>query len=362
MSDEARVEIEIDMETAAAIHGVGEMLHADALAPRCAALPSLAALIPAGSPLLLSLGSSSKGLGLVASRHISRGETLLVESATAWCICRSPGCDGLFTLTDSEKRVVAALPPWEQLRTLRDTLSFSAEFALRAEEAYALLYQLTALGGREHSGWGAMPETRGGSGSGGGGCGVGGEPRVPRRAQLLAAVFQCNAFCAALPEDDSPWKRALLWPLVGRLQEPGDRERLFEDAAPLSAVSALFVVGALFNHTCGEPNVGYAGCAWEEGAPAPTVRFTATRDVEPGEELFHSYLYDPHGDDDAAARRMKLLLTYRFRCACERCRAQVPAAGTPEDPLATHFPWGPGVEGALAFFERGGQYPRTESN
>ena len=356
--DAEPVVVEIDLETAAAISGVGEMLHHRAVAPRCdPAAPPLASLLPAGAPLRLAAGP--KGLGLFATRALARGETILRESALAWCLCRSPGQDGLFTLVDPAGRVVAALPPWEQLRTLRDTLTLAPEFALRAEEAYGLMHQLTALGSREHSAWEGMPEARGGAAAEpGGGGGGGGGGAVPPRAHLLQGVFQCNAFCAALPEEDSAWKRGLLWPLLGRLQEPSDRERLFDDPTPFSSVSALFVVGGLFNHTCGEPNVGYTECAWAEGEAAPAVRFVAARDVAEGEELCHSY---HHAEEDAAARRKKLLLTYRFRCTCEACAAAVPGAGEGGDPLAPHFPFGAGAEGVLLYLRGGGSYPHAET-
>ena len=361
--------IEIDLETAASIAAVGEMMHARGVAPRCSP-PGLDSLLPSGSPLRLASGAQ-KGFSLVASRAIHRGETILRESALAWCLSRSPGSDGLFTLVDAAGRVIAALPPWAQARTLRDTLTLAPDFALRAEEAYGLLFQLSALGSRDHAAWEGMPELRVGVGVGVGvGGGGGGAPPapappgeegspVPPRAHLLQGIFQCNAFSAALPEEDSDWKRGLLWRGVGRLQEPADRERLFDDPAPLCAVSALFMVGSLFNHTCGAPNVGYADCAWAEGDSAPCVRFVATRDIAAGEELRHSYFFSPA--DDASARRKKLLLTYRFRCACESCGEAVPGAGGAEDPLAEQFPYGAGVEGALRWLRGGGVYPDAES-
>ena len=85
-----------------------------------------------------------------------------------------------------------------------------------------------------------------------------------------------------MPESDSNWKRGLLWPALGRLRSGGDRERLVEDEAPVSCVSALFPLGALFNHSC-EPNVGYSECGWAEGAPAPRVVFRAARAIAAGD-------------------------------------------------------------------------------
>jgi hypothetical protein len=151
----------------------------------------------------------------------------------------------------------------------------------------------------------------------------------------------------------------LLWPLVGRLQEPEDRELLFDDPSPFSTVSALFPLGALFNHSC-DPNCSYTSCRWEEGAPAPHIAFTALRDIEEGEEVCHSYLDDTM---DVFSRRKKLLLTYRFACSCSKCCAQLPqleaqGAAAEQDPLALHFPNGRGPEGT-SFFYRAlkGSYP-----
>ena len=281
---------------------------------------------------------------------------------------------------------MAALPPLAQLRTLRDTLTLAPAYALRAEEAYGVLWQLSALGGRAHEAWEALPvqlpdggkgagssagggssSSNGGGGGGGGGSsgaeaseedGAAPERAVPPRAQLLQGIAQCNAFCASLPEEDSDWKRGLLWPMVGRLQDPEDRERLFDDEAPFSSVTALFPLGALFNHACGATNVSYTHCKWEEGAEAPEVKFVAAADIAEGEELRHCYLDLP---EDAEARRMKLLLTYRFACCCDLCKAQVPEAGTEADPLARHFPWGKGPEGTSHYFKGGGSWPDAES-
>jgi hypothetical protein len=181
-----------------------------------------------------------------------------------------------------------------------------------------------------------------------------GDP-LPRRAQLLHAIAQCNAFATALPAEDSPWKRALLWPLLARLQSMADRERMFDERAPLSYLSAYFVLGSLFNHSCA-PTVAYSRCAWEEGQEAPRMRFVAARGIARGEEAVHSYIESSAG---AEARRKKLLLTYRFRCGCSRCVEEVGAlaAGGSGDPLAPHFPHGLGAEGIANYYARGGRYP-----
>lgn len=137
---------------------------------------------------------------------------------------------------------------------------------------------------------------------------------------------------------------------------------MFDDAEPLSCVSAFFPLGALFNHACGAsrevgPAVRYFDCAFHEGEEAPRIRFVAARAIEAGEEVTHAYL-DP--TLDVEERRYKLLLTYRFACACGRCREEEPRAGTAEDPLAGHFPHGAGADGLRYFFSHGGAYPPEE--
>jgi hypothetical protein len=263
-------------------------------------------------------------------------------------------------MSDAAGRVVATLPPWALLRTLRDTLTLAPAYALRAEAAYAVLSQLSALGSRSHEAWLAVPALPPGLEEGSGAeAGQEGEPplqqSMPPRVQLLQAIAQCNAFACALPEEDSPWKRALLWPLLARLQSVADRERMFDERAPLSYLSAYFVLGSLFNHSCA-PNVAYSRCAWEEGQEAPRMRFVAARGIARGEEAVHSYIESSAG---AEARRKKLLLTYRFRCGCSRCVEEVGAlaAGGSGDPLAPHFPHGLGAEGIANYYARGGRYP-----
>jgi hypothetical protein len=182
---------------------------------------------------------------------------------------------------------------------------------------------------------------------------------VPARAQLLHAVSQCNGFAVALPEEDSAWRRNLLWPLLARLALPSDRERLFDDAAPLSHVTGLFALAALFNHACGgAANVSYSDCAWAEGAEFPTVTLRAARDIAAGEECSICYLAAP-GDLalPVAERRYRLLMTYRFSCVCAECVAEEPAAGGARDPLRAHFPCGLGLESVTSFYEMGGKYP-----
>ena len=391
---EGPVEVELSAEEAAALYSLGAMLNAPALAPDAALdppAPTLAELLAAsGAPLALE-GDAASGLRLVATRDIAAGEVLLEEDALAWCLCRSPGTDGLYVMSDASARVVATLPPWALLRTLRDTLTLAPAYALRAEAAYAVLAQLSALGSRRHEAWLAVPALppgleacaapRAPAEGGGEGQpavaaaegaeeeegGEGEEPplqqSMPPRVQLLQAIAQCNAFACALPEEDSAWKRALLWPLLARLQSVADRERMFDERAPLSYLSAYFVLGSLFNHACA-PNVAYSRCAWEEGQEAPRMRFVAARGIARGEEAVHSYI-DASGS--AEARRKKLLLTYRFRCACSKCVEEVEglrgggggggggaAAG---DPLAAHFPHGMGAEGIANYYARGGRYP-----
>ena len=176
-----------------------------------------------------------------------------------------------------------------------------------------------------------------------------GDP-LPRRAQLLHAIAQCNAYSATLPPD-SNWLRGILWPLVGRLGAE-DREALFEDAAPFSTVSAIFPSAACLNHSC-EPNC-QTKAAWVEGEEAPRAMVIARRAIAAGEELTSSYL--PLLGQQAgsvAQRRRELLLSYRFACACSRCRREEPRAGTPQDPLAVHFPHGKGLD-ASPLVRRGG--------
>ena len=342
------VEIELSAEEAAALFAVGEMLNNPSIDPAPAEpAPSLAALLLAsGAPLRLE-DDAAKGLRLVATREIAAGETLLEESALAWMLCRSPGSDGVFSMTDQAGRVVATLPPWALLRTLRDTLTLAPEHALRAEAAYATLAQLSALGSRARGAWADAPALPPGLEAGGA------EEAMPPRVQFLQAVAQSNAFATALPAEDSAWKRALLWPALGRMRSVADRERMFDERAPFSYVSGFFVLGALFNHSCA-PNVAYTACAWAEGEPAPRIRFVASRAIAVGEEALHSYI---DSDVPAEARRKKLLLTYRFRCACERCAAEVPGLAAGADPLAQHFPYGLGPEGLSAFYARGGKFP-----
>jgi hypothetical protein len=183
---------------------------------------------------------------------------------------------------------------------------------------------------------------------------------VPARAQLLHSISQCNGFAVALPEEDSPWRRNLLWPLLARLALPSDRERLFDDEAPLSHVTGLFALSALFNHACGAAaNVSYSDCSWAEGAEFPALTMRAVRDIAEGEEAAICYLAAP-GDLalPAPERRYRLLMTYRFACACAECLAEEPRAGGARDPLRAHFPCGAGLESVASFYEMGGQYPR----
>lgn len=354
-AEDSGVVVELSADEAASIFAIGEMLNAPSLDPLgdSEPAPTLASLVAAsGAPLRLE-EDPVKGLRLVATRAIAAGETLLSESALGWCLCRSPGSDGVFTMTDQAGRVVAALPPWALLRTLRDTLTLAPQHALRAEAAYGILHQLSALGSRNHSAWLGLPSLPPGlppAAEREEAC----PQAMPPRVQLLQAIAQCNAFATALPAEDSPWKRALLWPMLGRMQSVEDRERLFDEPTPFAYLSAYFPLGSLFNHSCA-PSVAYTECSWEEGAPAPTVTFVALRALAAGEEATHSYI---DSSLPVASRRKKLLLTYRFACACSRCQQEMGEEGEGgEDPLRQHFPHGLGPEGLAAYYARGGQYP-----
>ncbi len=352
------------------MYALGEMLNSPTLEVDDewkGSVPSLASLLASsGAPLRLE-SDPLKGLKLVATRDISAGEVILVETALCTSLCRSPGSDGVFSMTDKEGRVVATLPPWALLRVFRDTLTFSPEYALRAEVGYGILAQLSALGGREQGGWESVPTLPPGLESpplpedtSASAPDANPPPRptpMPPRVQLLQAIAQSNAFCASLPSEDSEWKRALLWPLLGRIQEVGDRERFFDDLRPFSNVSAFFPLGALFNHSCA-PNVLYNECSWVEGEAAPTITFVAGRDIGVGEELLHSYI---DSGSPVGERRKKLLLTYRFACVCDRCVAEGKEVGHDvggdKDPLAKHFPHGRGPEGLVKYYAMGGRFP-----
>lgn len=384
MSDTPSVEVVLEAEEAAQLYALGEMLNNPSIEvdPEWrGSVPSLSSLLASsGAPLRLE-SDPSKGLKLVATRDITAGEVILVETALCTSLCRSPGSDGVFSMTDREGRVVATLPPWALLRVFRDTLTFSPEYALRAEVGYGILAQLSALGGREHGGWEGVPslppglespplpptttpaeEVQVGEGGEEEAPGAATPPRptpMPPRVQLLQAIAQSNAFCAALPAEDSEWKRGLLWPLLGRIQEVSDRERFFDDLRPFSNVSAFFPLGALFNHSCA-PNVLYNDCSWEEGEAAPRITFVAAKDIGAGEEMLHSYI---DSGSPVGERRKKLLLTYRFACVCARCVAEGGEVGEEvgveggKDPLAKHFPHGRGPEGIIKYYAMGGRFP-----
>ena len=385
-ADDGGLQIEIDVEQAAAIMAVRDMLQRPSLRPEVDA-PALDTLLAqSGAPLRVGM-DPAKGRCLVATRRIAAGETLFAEEATAWFLSRSPGSDGVYSIAGPDGALLTTLPPWHVLRLLRDTLSFPAH-ATAPETGYALLTQLVsgdAVDGNFGPAASSVPAVAPGIPDASDTSGVN---AVPPRAQLLAQIAQCNAFSAALPDDDSAWKRALLWPALGRVVDAADRDVLFDDPAPLSAVSAFFVLGGLFNHSCA-PSVrckwGAArlplnhglptpslrctdtGCAWVEGAPAPRVAFTAARDIEEGEEATHAYL-DP--DQPLDERRRALLLTYGFVCRCERCSAELAdaaggaaSASGPRDALASagHFPNGNAARGRAAFFAGGGHYPVSSS-
>ena len=358
---EEGVTIELTAEEAAALYSLGEMLQAPGLSPLPCdpPAPTLAALLAeSGAPLRLE-SDAHGGVRLVATRAIAAGEVLLEERALAWCLCRSPGSDGLYVMSDGAGRVVATLPPWALLRTLRDTLTLAPAYALRAEAAYGILAQLSALGSRNLAAWAQVPALPPGLLEGSPGDAA--QLSMPPRVQLLQAIAQSNAFACALPLEDSAWKRALLWPMLARMQCVEDRERMFDEAAPFSFLSALFPLGSLFNHACA-PNVLYTTCAWAEGEEAPSMRFVAAQAIAEGEEATHSYI---EGGGGVEARRKKLLLTYRFRCKCAKCAEEVAGLrggggaedGEGKDALDAHFPHGLGAEGIAAYYARGGRFP-----
>ena len=351
--DENTVEIELSAEESDAIRAVEEML-VGPLLPSATAESLELRLESTGAPLRVESDARQGGRRVVATRSIAPGEILLSEDAVGWFIAPPPGSGAVSAMAGADGRMIAALPAWLSLRLLRDTLAFAP--SLDAEVGYATLSQLTA-GDHPCAGLVAPPlevppatppgllATPGNA--------------VPPRAQLIGALAQCNAFQVPLPCDDSPWKRALLWPALGRIVEAADRDALFDDDAPLSAVSAFFPLAALLNHSCTPDAV--VDCGWAEGAPAPRATVRAVRAVPEGTEVTHAYV-DP-ATLGAAERRATLLVTYGFVCACGRCAAEVPHAGTSgADPLldAGHFPEGVGLRGRAAFFARGGAYPPVE--
>ncbi len=370
-------EVIIDELALEAIQEVESML-SGSIQPRdneSAAAALQARLLAASDGLLATRPDAYGGRKLVATRAIAAGEVLLEEAAVAFFLARSPGTDGVYVLTarnesggDSDDKyaapILAALPHWAALRTARDTLTLAPEFVGRAEEAYALMAQLGALGSLEHgrAGWAGLPPLAPGI------EGVmedGTSNDVPVRAQLLYCIAQCNAFAARLPAEPvkvessdaaeaSAWRSALLYPLLARMGSADDRERLFDDEEPLSYVSAFFPCGALANHSC-DPSASFLGCAWEVGAAGPTLCLTALRDIAAGEEVTISYGY---GEEAVQERRYKLLVSHRFACACARCVDEDPRAGGSGDPLSRHFIGGSGLDGVRNLYaRRGWAYP-----
>lgn len=234
--EDGGVTIEIDEATAEAIAEVGgllrwpvvnDTLHVDA--------PTLESMVAESGGPIKVVADPVKGRKVVATRDIAEGEVVLIEEAVAICMSRSPGTDAVFSMTEKKTGVlVCTLPSWFVLRITRDTLTLAPKFRGEAEKAFRIISQLTAFGSTDHSGWDSMPE-----------CppGIDADDEnnaVPVRAQLLQAIAQANAFVVPLPEDDSDWKGALLWPMLGRIRNPEDREKLFEDPHPLSHLSGLF--------------------------------------------------------------------------------------------------------------------------
>jgi hypothetical protein len=342
-SDGEGVIIELDAAATAAIAAVREVLQLpveSVIKP----VDLQERLVSAGAPLRIE-HSASRGRCLVATRDIAAGEVLLQEDASAWSLTRSPGSDGVFALRNECGQLVATLPQWHTLRLLRDTLSFP--IGSDPEAAYAYVSQLLSDPSEGNfASASRVPETA---------PGVPATPEnvVPRRAQLLASIAQCNAFTAALPAEDSDWKRGLLWQLLGRITDPADRDLLFDDEDPLSTISSFFVLGGLFNHSC-DPNVRYTSCSWEAGMNAPRIIFTAGRDIACGAEACCAYL-DP--DELCESRRNELLVTYGFVCTCHKCEAEV---GGDSLAAAGHYPNGFAARARAAFFASGGEYPSLE--
>jgi hypothetical protein len=315
----------------------------------------------------------------VATRAIAAGEVVLEEEAVAFFLSRSPGTDGVYVLTaareegataDAAAPIIAALPHWAALRTARDTFTLAPQYVGRAEEAYALLAQLSALGSTEHGrvGWADLATVPAGSEAT---TEDGASNDVPVRCQLLAAIAQCNAFAVRLPSEPEPeslesdavaaetsqWRSALLYPLLARMGSADDRERLFDDEEPLSYVTTFFPAAAMINHSCA-PSASFSGCSYEVGSEGPALRMVALRDIAEGEEVTIAYGY-AEGEAQVEERRYKLLVSYRFACGCERCVAEEPRAGGAEDPLNVHFPAGSGLDGVRALYSRSGwAYPQ----
>jgi hypothetical protein len=342
------VEIEIDLEQAYSIRSVADML-ARPLPPECAADGLRSRLAEACAALALE-DDSRQGRRVVATRDIFAGELLFTEPAVAWWLAPPSGLGGVAAMANEDGRLLATLPSYFGLRLLRDTLSFAR--GIEAEPGYALLTQLTS-GDRVEGNFGPaafsaplIPP----------GIDPTPENSIPLRSQLLSSIAQCNAFQVPLPEEDSAWKRALLWPLIGRVRDAADRDALFDDPDPLSTVSAFFVLAAQLNHSCDPAAV--IECLWEQGASAPCASITALRDIAAGEEVTHAYTSGV--GLTPADRRKALLVTYGFLCSCKKCSAEIDGVGTGTDELtaAGHLPLGAGACGRAAFFAGGGTYPR----
>ena len=373
------ITIELDADGAAALYAVGSMLHSDEMLPSCDNATDILSILVAstnGAPLEVREGE--RGRGYFATRDILAGEELFSEVATAWYLARAPGADGVYVMSDESGVPLVTLPPWAVLRTIRDTFTLSPEYALDAEKAYSRIAALTAFGSTDHTAWKQLPRVAPGAGDAE--AAIGDDDDMPPRAQLLAAIAQCNAFSASLP-GDSEWKRSILWPTLGRMRVPADRERLFggkeeerengqeghgeggeeeeeEESEPFSAVNAFFPAGSFFNHSC-DSNVGHSDCAWEEGAPAPVIHFVARTNIMKGEEALLAYV-DP--TLPVSIRRRKLLVTYHFSCTCKKCIDDDPTLGLSgeNDTNKNAFPLGTGANAFFKFYALGGSYPDVE--
>ena len=368
-SPEAPFELQLDAAQQAALDEVTAMLSEPSLA--CApGARTLAGVLAACAPTLCladAAGGPGSARGVVTTAAAPCGAELLHESALYWLLARSPGTDAVRVLEDGDGRLLGSLSSWAAIRTLGHTLCVNptgggplhaaARLDGAAEAAYARVQQLTVYGApaaalvaaSERAGGAApalLPSLPPGLADGPGAA-------IPRRAQLLHAITRCNGHAATLPPDGN-WLRGLLWPLLGRLGA-GDRDRLFEDAAPFSQLTAQFAGAALLNHSC-EPNC-QTSAQWLEGEPAPRAVVIAKRALAAGEECTCSYLPLAPGGG-VAARRRELLLSYRFACACARCVREEPRAGTPADPLAAHFPLGAGLDARVEVRRGGALWPR----
>jgi SET and MYND domain-containing protein len=94
-------------------------------------------------------------------------------------------------------------------------------------------------------------------------------------------------------------------------------------SAAASPGSAVYLLASLFNHSC-DPNVNVA---WPAGTA--TVKFTAARDIDPGEQLTISYINQAM---PVAARQQVLEFSYGFQCHCALCVEEMEPSTPPPPP------------------------------